>query len=188
MKMTKVALVLAFLVVMAAGAVVGMAVDRSIPQQTQVTKPIHPRPPGPHFPQVSKEQSEEIRKIWSGVDALRQERFNTRHTIEAKRLEDIQNLLATAPELKAKYDQIQSNYRADVQKVEDDFQKAVHKAEQDTLALMTPEQQKEYTDFMKQRGPRRGGPGRGGPGRGMRDRRPTTNPATTLPGNVTLAQ
>ncbi len=181
MKTTKFVLVLAFLVVMAAGAVVGIAVDRHFRDHTpSVGVEQRPHLTGPRFPEVSKEQDAQIKAIWNKVNTTRQERFDTRRAIETKRQQDTQALLSSAPELKQKFDEIQTSSRAEAQKVEDDFQRAVHKAEEDTLAVLNPDQQKQYKQFIEQRGPRRGGgPGGGGRGRGTRSR-PSTNP-TTLP-------
>ena len=192
MKMTKLVLVLAFLVVMAAGAVVGMAVDRSMLRAGAPTVPPPPtRPAFPQFPKINPEQKAKIDEIWAAVDALRYQRFTARHDLDVKRAQEIQALLS--PEQKEKYEAIQTNYRLDVQKLEQNLQDAVKKAEEQTRAVLNDEQRKQYDiwrDAMaKRHGPgrngpgRSGGPGRGGPGRGMRDRgRPTTNP-TTLPSN-----
>jgi hypothetical protein len=190
MKMTKLALVLAFLVVMAAGAVVGMAVDRSIRAEAPQVQPPPTRPAFPQFPKISPEQKTKIDEIWAAVDKLRYERFSARHELDVKRAQDIQALLS--PEQKERYEAIQAKYRLDVQKLEQNLQDAVKKAEDETRAVLNDEQRKQYDiwrDAMAKRhvpgrnGPgRSGGPGRG-PGRGMRDRgRPTTIP-TTLPSN-----
>ncbi len=190
MKMTKLALVLAFLVVMAAGAVVGMAVDRSILRaEAPRVEPPTTRASFPQFPKVSKEQKDSIDQIWAAVDALRYQRFQARHDLDVKRAQDIQAMLS--PEQKDRYEAIQTGYRTDVQKLEQGLQDAVKKAEEQTRAVLNDQQRAQYDvwrDAMaKRRGPR-GGPGRnGGPGRsGPRNMhehsRPTTNP-TTLPSN-----
>ena len=191
MKMTKLALVLAFLVVMAAGAVVGMAVDRSMLRAAPTVQPPPTRPAFPQFPKISPEQKTKIDEIWAAVDALRYQRFTARHDLDVKRAQDIQALLS--PEQKEKYEAIQTNYRLDVQKLEQNLQDAVKKAEDQTRAVLNDEQRAQYDrwrDAMAKRhvpgrnGPgRMGGPGPGGRGRGMRDHgRPPTNP-TTLPSN-----
>jgi Spy/CpxP family protein refolding chaperone len=188
MKMTKLLLVLAFLVVMAAGGVVGMAVDRQLPKPVPAAEPAHSRQPGPMYPKVSPEQKAKIDEIWAPVVKLREPRYQQRHALETKRSQDIQALLT--PDQKEKYDAIQTAYRADVQRLEDALQDAVRTAETQTRAILNDEQRKQYDDWARRRGggpgrggPGRGGPGRGGPPRGGRDRsRPTTMP-TTLPAN-----
>lgn len=187
MNKMKFLLVLAFLVVLAAGAVVGMAVDR----QLQKTAPTAPppkqghRPQGPSFPKLTDEQRTKMKEIWAPVDALRMERFRARSELDKKRTQDIQNILT--PTQRDQYDAIQVRYREDVQKLESELQDAVKKAEEQTEAMMTPEQAKEYREWRQHAGPGRrggGGPGRGGPGRGGRERsRPTTAP-TTAPSNA----
>jgi hypothetical protein len=193
MKMTKFVLVLAFLVVMAAGAVVGMAVDRSILRAE--APPVHQpptRPAFPQFPKISPEQKAKIDEIWAAVDALRFPRFTARHELDVKRAQEIQAILS--PEQNEKYEAIQTNYRLDVQKLEQNLQDAVKKAEEQTRAVLNDEQRAQYdkwrTAMANRHGPGRSGPGRtggpggGGRGRGMRDRgRPTSNP-TTLPSNT----
>jgi len=197
MKMTKFALVLAFLVVMAAGAVVGMAVDRSMLRDK--APQVEPQSPStrsafPQFPKVSKEQKEAIDKIWAEVDILRYQRFQARHDLDTKRAQDIQALLS--PEQKEKYEAIQTTFRSDVQKLEQSLQDAVKKAEEQTRSLLNDEQRAQYDKWRAAMSNRRGGPGgRGGPGRSggpggrggprnMRERpRPTTN-STTLPSNT----
>jgi hypothetical protein len=196
MKMTKLALVLAFLVVMAAGAVVGMAVDRQLRAEAEPPRvePPHTRPSGPAFPKISPEQKSRIDEIWSAVEALRIQRFQLRHELDTKRSQDILALLS--PEQKVQYEAIQTQYRLDVQKLEQNLQDAVHKAEEQTRAVLTDEQRIQYDKWrlhMADRrggpgrnGPGRGGPGRGGPPRGMRSH-PTTSPAT-MPSNAAGAQ
>lgn len=190
MRMTKFALVLAFLVVMAAGAVVGMAVDRSMLRaQAPQVEPPRTRPAFPQFPKISPEQKAKIDEIWAAVDALRYQRFSARHELDVKRAQEIQALLT--PDQKEKYEGIQTSYRQDVQKLEQNLQDAVKKAEEQTRAVLNDEQRAQYDKWRaamsNRHGPNRNGPGRnggpggGGRGRGMRGR-PTTSP-TTIPSN-----
>ena len=195
MKMTKFALVLAFLVVMAAGAVVGMAVDRSLREKApqQVEKP-HTRQAFPPYPKVTPEQKAEIDKIWEAVETLRNQRFMSRRQLDITRAQEIQAILT--PDQKVQYEDIQKKYGNDVQALELNLQDAVKKAEEQTRALLNDEQRAQYDQWRAAMANRRGGPGgRGGPGRSggpggrggqrnMRERpRPTTNP-TTLPSNT----
>src|SRR4051812_11723439 len=105
MKMTKFVLVLAFLVVMAAGAVVGMAVDRSLRVKVPPTEKPHSRPSFPPFPKVSPEQKAEIDKIWEAVENLRNQRFTSRRQLDLARAQKIQAILT--PDQRIQYDAIQ---------------------------------------------------------------------------------
>jgi hypothetical protein len=195
MKMTKLVLVVAFLVVLAAGAVVGMAVDRQL-WPTAAPVPVSPslatRPSSPRFPRLTPQQQAQMDEIWRPVVRLRESRFQERHDLNLKLTQDIQALLS--PEQNKAYDAIQARYRADVQKLEGTLQDAIHQAEQQTRPILTKEQLDQYDKFREwqrrngRNGPGRGGPGRGGPGRGGRDRmRPTTGPTTAPASPLTNA-
>lgn len=173
MNKIKFLLVVAFLVVLAAGAVVGMAIDRRLRTQTTVNPQRHHQGPWERI-NLSPEQREKMRIIWSDVDQLRKSRFEDRHQINQKRDQGIQDLLT--PDQRTKYDAIQADYRAQVDAVEKKLQDAVHNAEDLTHAMLSPDQQKIYDDIRSRVGPpgmRRGGP-RGGRGRPFSS--PTTRP------------
>jgi hypothetical protein len=199
MKMTKFVMVVAFLIVLAAGAVVGMALDQHFRLNASVAPatPPHTRPSEPRFPKVSPEQHTKIEAIWKKVQDARDQRFVDRGALESKRWQDIQAIFT--PAQKEQYDTIESNYRQDVKKVEQGLQDILHGAEDQTRALLTKDQQDQYDKFREwQRhngrggpgrgGPGRGGPGRGGPSRGNRDRmRPTSGPTSAPTGPLTNA-
>src|SRR5215469_5218046 len=117
MNMVKFLLVLAFLVVLAAGAVVGMAVDRQLRNApvspTEVPRP-HPDPRASwkQFDQsLTSEQRDKMKTIWSEVDKARRDRFTVRRELAQKRDQDVLGLLS--PEQRTKFDAIQQQYKDD---------------------------------------------------------------------------
>ena len=182
MNKLKFLLVLAFLVVLAAGAVVGMALDQRFRLQSPTGQPNgpHPHPPGPwgQFDRsLTSEQRDKMKAIWSEVDKERKERFLERHQLAQKRDQAVLDLLT--PEQRTKFDAIQSQYREDVDHVEKKLTDSVHDAEDRTSAMLTPEQRALYDNARAHGGPpgRRGGP-RGSHFRPMSG--PTTAPSPAL--------
>lgn len=180
MNKVKFLLVLAFLVVLAAGAVVGMAVDRKFRAAPGQGGAPHPHNPWAQFNNsLTSEQRDKMKTIWSEVEKLRESRFQMRRQLSQKRDQQIVELLT--PDQRSKYDAIQTEYRAEVDQVEKNLLDEVHKAEEQTRAMLTPEQQKMYDDIRSRSGPpgRRGGPfQRGGRGRPMSA--PTTRPSPAI--------
>jgi hypothetical protein len=182
MNKVKFLLVLAFLVVLAAGAVVGMAVDRRLRTQVSVEQQNtpHPHPMGAwrQFDQsLSADQRDKMKSIWTEVDKQRRDRFTDRRQLVQKRDQAVLDLLTS--EQRARYDTIQEQYRADVDQIEKNLSDSVHHAEDQTRAMLLPEQQKLYEDARAHGGP----PGRRGGPRGNRPRPmsgPTTAPSHTL--------
>ncbi|HEY8751833.1 MAG TPA: hypothetical protein VIM11_27880 [Tepidisphaeraceae bacterium] len=189
MKMTKLLLVVAFLVVMAAGAVVGMALDQKFRIAAQVE--VHPQSPttrrgGPMFPKLSQDQLKLMNEFWAPVAKLRDPRRETFQRLDKERDQAIQDLL-TPPlqdHLKEQYNAIQARHRQAIDDLETLTREAVTKATEQSRAIMTEEQKKQYDEYLRRFGPRgaagpgRGGPGRGGPQRGGPRMRPTSGPTT----------
>jgi Spy/CpxP family protein refolding chaperone len=182
MNKVKFLLVLAFLVVLAAGAVVGMAVDRQWRTQGPTAQPMgpHPHPPGPwgQFDRsLTSEQRDKMKAIWSVVDKERKERFTDHHQLAQKRDQAVLDLLT--PEQRSKFDAIQAQYREDVDQVEKKLTDSVHHAEDQTRAMLSPDQLNLYENARAHGGP----PGRRGGPRGTRFRPmsgPTTAPSPAL--------
>ena len=178
MSKIKLFLVLAFVLVCAAGAGVGMIVDQRLRPVPQPEK--HHGGPMDEL-KLTPDQQEKMRTIWSEVGKLRDQRFADRRKLSEKRENDILALLT--PAQRSDYDKIQETYRADVKASEDALQSAVHKAEDETRAMLTPEQLPIYEKIRNRIGP----PGDRGRGRGRgRGNRSSTQPATA-PATVTLA-
>lgn len=179
MSKAKVLLVLAFIVVCAAGVVVGTAVDR------------HARPPAPPerlgFPELnlSPEQKAKMKEIWNPVMELRGQMFHQRHQLEQQRLEKIQAMLT--PEQKTEYLQIQSDFEKQNKQSEDQIREASTKADVQMRAILTEAQIKKLEEMRQKMPHGMGPPGMGPPGMGPphghhehhhSSTRPTTEPAT----------
>jgi cell division protein ZapA (FtsZ GTPase activity inhibitor) len=194
MTKAKILLVLAFIVVCAAGVVVGTAVDRHAhPDIRPVTEP----GPAPELG-LNHDQQEKLHAIWEPVIVLKREMFGNHRRMEQQRLEKILALLT--PEQKAEYVKIQADIDHQNKDVEDQIRLATQKAEAATHELLTPAQLKKLDALRHQHmghgmgPPDMGGPppvgmpGMGPPGHhhehGEHHRnttRPTTLPATTVP-------
>jgi len=179
MSNVKLFLVLAFVMVCAAGAGVGMIVDQRLRLVTP--PPEHPRGPMEQL-KLTPDQRDKMRVIWSEVGKLREERFRDRRVLSQTR--DTQILALLTPDQKAVYDKIQDSYRASVKDAEDSLQKAVHDAEDQTRAILTPEQQAHYEEIRKNFGVP--GDRRRGGGRNREHNHSTTQPAT-MPAQITLS-
>jgi len=166
MKMTKFLLVLAFLIVMAAGAVVGMAVDRQLRQAAPVVEPPRQRAQGPKFPKLDPEQTVKFKAIWDKVDGVVRSGRDSFRELERQRHDEVRALLN--PDQIQKVSEIDTRVKNDEQKLNGELVAATQVAEQETLAMMSPEQQKEYKDYRAWQQAH----GRRGPGRGTRAPRP----------------
>ena len=164
MTKAKVLLILAFVVVCAAGVVVGTAVDRHV-HSVGITEP----PPRGPFPGIdlSADQQKSLRQAWEPVGKFRGEMFHKRHEFDDQRWSAIQALFT--PEQKSQFDQIQASYKKQVKELDSELAAKVDAANAATKTILTPEQFKKWTDMRKahEHGPghEMGGPppGIGGP-------------------------
>jgi Spy/CpxP family protein refolding chaperone len=163
MTKAKILLVLAYVVVCAAGVVVGTAVD------WHVHPAAVPPPRGPFDPlHLSTEQEAQVRAVWEPVAQDRGKMFHQRHEAEDRRSDAIQKLFT--PEQKQQYDQIQKDFHRQTKELEDQLSTDVAKATQQMQLVLTPEQFKVWNDLRKdhgfghdKHGPGMGSPGMGGP-------------------------
>lgn len=173
MSNVKLFLVLAFVLVCAAGVGVGMIVDQRL-------RPVTVPRPHPHNPmdelKLTPEQQSKMRAIWSEVGKLRDQRFKDRGELSRKR--DSQILALLTPDQKSAYDKIQESFRASVKEDEDALQKGVHDAEDQTRAMLTPEQLPIYEKIRRVMGPPGGNRRGGGRGRNRSTTQPSTMPAS----------
>ena len=178
MNKAKLLLVLAFLTVCAAGAVAGMAFDRHVRA-----------PSGRHgglsgVLNLTPDQQQKMKEIWSPVQKLREDRFRARHELGQQRDQAVLDLLT--PEQKAQYDQIQQRFREQVAVQENQMQQAVHDAEGQTREMLTPAQQARYDELRSHMNQMRMNPGgpRGGPFPGFPRHRDHSHPTTAPSSNV----
>jgi Spy/CpxP family protein refolding chaperone len=210
MSKTKVALIVAFVAIFAAGAVVGrVAVG---PRTDAPNVPGH-RPP-PHGGDkgerggrswigealgLSDEKADQIKEIWQTTMSAAGDRYRERRQAIDKEFDESLRALMT-DEGRQQYDALLARQQQQREELNKERGEAFDEAVEKTIAVLTPEQAAKYREIMEKRrnfGPRdrdrdrdgrdgRGGPnGRRGPGgdRGPRgDNLPSTRPfGTTQP-------
>lgn len=163
MSKVKVLLVFAFVLVFAAGAVVGVVRDwrPHAPQQGH-----HPLD---EILNLSPSQRDQMKAIWSHVEELHRSMGPKFKDLRQHRDEELLRLLT--PEQKLQYEQIRQDYEREARELDGEMDQAVRDAEEKTRQILTPQQQAKFDQIRKEHGPR---------GRGMMHRgHPTTAPSTT---------
>jgi Spy/CpxP family protein refolding chaperone len=175
--MTRVVVILGFLVAFGAGLVVGM-------------KPRH-APPGPTTRTASEggwlaaelrltpEQQAEMKKIWSGM-AARGEGPREDRRGELLRERDAAIAALVRPEDKARYDQIQKDFADKTAALDSEFRAAFQNSVERTKQILTLEQRTKYEELLRHHewdhGPREGH--RGTRGHERRGEHPASKPAS----------
>jgi Spy/CpxP family protein refolding chaperone len=169
--MTRVVVILGFLVAFSAGLVVGLNVRREPVTVAGTTTKAVDRRVGPGGPggflathlNLSPEQRQAMDKIWSEFGGrMRWEQDKKRHQCRDERDEAIAALVRPADY--DKYDQILKNYTDRLADLDKQAKASFEKAVEDTKKILNPEQREKYERFLKQHeGPRRD--------RGDRDRK-----------------
>jgi hypothetical protein len=156
MNKAKLLLVLAFIVVCAAGAVVGTAVDRRV----------RPAPVVAPFDWLTPDQAAAMKAIWSPVGDLRKKIFGERRQLDHERRDEFEKLLT--PEQLTLYKKIQQDYEAKFKAMDDQLHQAEHEADVKSRALLTPDQLRRWENARAKMGPPGMGspPGFGPPGMG----------------------
>lgn len=159
MNKAKILLVLAFIAVCAAGAVVGTAVDRQV-RPVKVEDPLHLG--------LTSDQSAQMKAIWDPVGELRHKTIGERRQLEHERREEFEKLLT--PEQLAAYKKIQQDYEGKFKTLDDQLHQAAHDADVKSRALLTPPQLAKYDALRAKMGSPGMGPppGFGPPGMGPR--------------------
>jgi len=170
--MVKLVVTLGFLVAFAAGLVVGM--EKSSSSTPLAGKPTTQRSGGPRGMtaelKLSPEQQEQMKKIWS--DVARRGRNEPQQPERRQQLRQERDEAITAlirPEDKEKYDQIQKNYRDQLDAMDREMRDAFDKAVKLTDEILSPEQRIKYHEILSrhqpgsrdhrgERGGERGGP------------------------------
>ena len=156
MNKAKVLLILAFVVVCAAGAVVGTAVDRHVRPSVAV----------PFDLDLTPAQAQQMKAIWDEVGKIRHEIFSLRRQLERERRDDFEKLLT--PDQLTQYKKIQQDYDAKFKALDEQFRQAAHDADMKSRQLLTPAQLAKYDAIRAKMGPPGMGPppGMGRPGMG----------------------
>jgi hypothetical protein len=147
MNKAKLLLVLAFIVVCAAGAVVGTAVDRRV-RPVAVEDPLHLG--------LTPDQSAAMKAIWEPVGELRQKVFGERRQLDHERHDEFEKLLT--PEQLSLYKKIQQDYEAKSKALDDQFRQVLHDADVKSRALLTPDQVARYNEIRAKMGSHGMGP------------------------------
>jgi uncharacterized membrane protein len=181
--MTKLVVVIGFLLSFAAGLMLGQMQGRrhsiaSATGTTATTRSTH-RVGGWLTSELglSAGQQKEMDRIWSETAGRgRRETEERRRRIRVERDEALASLVRS--EDKVKYDQILENYQEEHRKIDVEMRSNFESAVKRTKELLTPEQRTKYDQLLQRHQWDRGS--RGGPGRRGGDRpAPQTAPSTT---------
>ena len=171
--MVKLIVTIGFLVAFAAGLTVGFETRKSAPAaQPPTTKPSGPQRSGflREALNLSPDQQEKMKKIWGdGPPANFKDQRERRDKCRGERDEAVLGLMTA--EQKEKYDQIQKDYRAKVDAIDQELRADFQKKVEQTKEILTPEQQTKYDELLARRQPFDRGPGDHGPGERGSDNR-----------------
>src|SRR5690242_3483161 len=141
MTKAKALLGLAFVLVFAAGVLVGMSrqpranagpAPKSEDHKGFLVKALN----------LTPEQDEQMKGIWSGVEKLRRQVWEKRRKLDQDRQEAILNLLTGEQHLI--YDQIHQEYLQHLDEMDHQVQQAVNDANEKTMHILSREQQDKF--------------------------------------------
>jgi len=143
MTRTKVLLIAAFVVTLAAGVAVGLSVSR-----------VQHRPHGPSWLaaelNLTDRQREQMHEIWSeAMSTAGRGRWEQHRAFVEERDQAILDLLTD--EQRARYDAIQQEYENKREALDEQRQRAFEQAVERTKGILTPEQAAKYEELMKNR-------------------------------------
>jgi len=166
---TKLVVILGFLIAFAAGLTVGMATRTAGLASPTAPPATRPAGRGPGFLiealSLTPQQAENLRQIWSKPPGPHE--FDERRAqLRRERDEAILALVPLAD--RSRYEEAQKNYKDRADAIEHEMRAGFDAKVAATKEILTPEQRAKYEDILKQHGGDRGdrgGPrGRGGPG------------------------
>src|SRR5688500_3874096 len=182
MNMTKLVVIVGFLVAFAAGVMVGSLDARKRGDATAAAATTAPttRPSRGGWLQselgLTSEQRQAMDQIWSEMAGRgRGEQEEKRRQFRRERDEAIAALIR--PEDRATFEQIGDDYSEKLASLDRESRAAFAGAVERTKQLLTPEQRTKYEELLKRHQWDRGPGARGGPGR-RGDERPASRPAT----------
>jgi Spy/CpxP family protein refolding chaperone len=159
MTKTKVILLVSFLLIFAAGTALGIWIsgERHPERRSWLVNELN----------LSSDQEEQMRKIWSEVmDTRGRQHGEQRAALAQKRDQDIAALLSDAQ--RTQYQAILQEYSRQMDALAQERRKAFEEAVERTKKILTPEQAAKYDELMKRQ--RESGRGERGGFRGGRDR------------------
>ena len=176
--MTKLVVIIGFVVSFAAGLIVGIESRQtsiaSTTPGTATTRPSHGPGPGILAAEwnLTPQQQEAMKQIWSEMAKHgRGEQEDHRRQLRTERDDAIASLIRV--EDKEKYDQIRKNYSDQTAAMDKEMRSRFDEAVKRTNEILSPEQQAKYKEFLSRHQFDRGGP-RGGPGGGPERNREST--------------
>ena len=159
MTKAKALLAVAFVLVFAAGVLVGMS------RQPRANAGLAPRPDDRKGLLVkalnlTPEQDEQMKATWSGVEKLRRDVWEKRRRLDQDRQEAILNLLTGEQHLI--YEQIHQEYLQHLDEMDKQVQQAVGEANEKTMSILTAPQLEKFEKMQREHElhrPRRSRPG-----------------------------
>jgi hypothetical protein len=137
---------LAFLLVFAAGVLVGMAREpRAIagPAKAEDRRPWMAKALN-----LTPTQDEQMKAIWSDVDKLRHDVWDKRRKLDQERQDATLSLLTGEQHLM--YDQIHQEYQQHLDELDKQMQQAVSDANEKTMHILSVEQQQKFEKMQKE--------------------------------------
>jgi Spy/CpxP family protein refolding chaperone len=175
--MTKVLLVIGFVVAFCAGLFSGLAVrGREALATSAAVPPAATRPAGPGGPGgllaaelgLTAEQREQMNRIWGeNARTLRHQQDQRRAQFRKEREEAIAALIR--PEDRTKYDEVLRVHAQHMTDLEHELRASWQKGVEETRKILTPEQRVKYEEFLKRREAERASAGGSGRDRGDHD-------------------
>jgi hypothetical protein len=190
MKRSRFSFILAFLLAMSAGVVLG-ALWEKLPAAPGNPQP-NPEPRGPDWLSsqlhLRPDQKSQVDAIWAEMHKQMGESFGHRRALEKERDDACKSLLSD--DQRSAWDKIRADYRSRIDATNPDREKLLRDAQAKTRALLDEDQQKRWDEMIKQTHERHRGPGPGGTGgppsgfhgsRGMRSSTQNLSSSTTQP-------
>ena len=155
--MTKVVLVIGFVVAFCAGLFSGLAVRgrEALATSSSAVAPAATRPVGPGGLLATElgltaEQREQMNRIWGeNARALRHQQDQRRSQFRKEREDAIAALIR--PEDRAKYDEVQRVHAQHMTDLEKELRASWQKGVEETREILTAEQRVKYEEFLKRR-------------------------------------
>jgi Spy/CpxP family protein refolding chaperone len=184
--MTKVVVIIGFLVSFAAGLVVGIGTKnlpdpKGSPAGSPTSAPsTHPSGRGvlPMALNLTPEQQEKMKKIWSSGPPHGHNGDDPRRAARDER--DAAIVALMTPEQKTKYDEVQKQYQDRLTAMDQEFREDFQRKVKETDEILSPEQSAKYHEFLNRHQPFEHGPHDHGD-RGFRDNRRGDDRATSQP-------
>lgn len=137
---------LAFLLVFAAGVLVGMARQPRV--AAEPARSDDRRPWMAKALNLTPAQDEQMKSIWSNVDKLRHDVWEKRRKLDQERQDATLSLLTGEQHLM--YDQIHQEYQQHLDELDRQMQQAVADANEKTMHILGAEQQQKFEKMQKE--------------------------------------